>query len=66
MDESKGLIVQELKHLLQCTRAGSGVRDLILNDREDHVTIVYESGSKQVDVTADSGIALIRDVIKML
>ncbi len=64
MSENKSEIVQKLKELLQITRAGSGIKDLILNEQEDCVTIVYAGGSKQVDVTGDSGIALIRDVIK--
>lgn len=64
MEEDKRAIVQKLKELLQITRAGSGVRDLILDGREKCVTIVYECGSKQVNVTADSGIGLVRDVIK--
>lgn len=64
MSENKSEIVQKLKELLQITRAGSGIRDLILDGRERCVTIVYECGSKQVDVTGDSGIALIQDVIK--
>lgn len=64
MSENKSEIVQKLKELLQITRAGSGVKDLILNGQEKCVTIVYECGSKQVDVTGDSGIALIRDVTR--
>lgn len=66
MKEDKRAIVQKLKELLQITRAGSGVRDLILDGKEKCITIVYECGSKQVDVTGDSGIALIQDVIKCL
>lgn len=66
LDECKRLIVRKLKALLQCTRAGSGVKDLILNEKEKCVTIVYECGSKQVNVEADSGIALIRDVIRSI
>lgn len=65
-DEEKRLIVSKLKELLQCTRAGSGVKDLILDGQEKVVTIVYECGSKQVNVDGDSGIALIRDVTRHL
>lgn len=66
MSENKSEIVQKLKELLQITRAGSGVKDLILDERERCVTIVYECGSKQVNVEGDSGIALIRDVIRSI
>lgn len=64
MSENKSEIVQKLKELLQITRAGSGIRDLILDEWERCVAIEYECGSKQVDITGDSGIALIRDVVK--
>lgn len=43
MEEDKRAIVQKLKELLQITREGSGVRDLILDGREKCVTIVYPS-----------------------
>lgn len=66
MNENKREIVQKLKELLQVTRAGSSIKDLILDEQEKCVTIVYECGSKQVDVTGDSGIALIQDVIKRI
>ena len=66
MSENKREIVQKLKELLQITREGSGVKDLILDEKEKCVTIVYECGSKQVNVEADSGIALIRDVIRSI
>lgn len=64
MDADKKVIVQKLKELLQITRAGSSIKDLVLDGQEKCVTIVYECGSKQVDVTGDSGIALIKDVMK--
>lgn len=64
MGEKKREIVQKLKELLQITRAGSSVKDLILDKKEKCVTIVYECGSKQVNVQDDSGIELIRDVTR--
>lgn len=64
--ENKDMIVGYLKPLLQCTRAGSNIKDLVLNDREEYVTIVFEGGTKEVPVMGDSGIALIQDVIKCL
>lgn len=64
VNENKSEIVQKLKELLQSTRAGSSIKDLILDGKEKCVTIVYECGSKQVNVEGDSGIALIRDVTR--
>ncbi len=66
MDECKKLIIQKLKSLLICTRAGSDIKDLMLDDREEYVTLVFDGGSKRIPVMGDSGIALIRDVIKHL
>lgn len=65
-DEDKALIVQKLENLLQWTRAGSGIKNLMLDEEEEYVTIVFEGGTKRVSVTGDSGIAMIRDVIRHL
>lgn len=65
-NECKKTIVRELKFLLQYTRAGSNIKDLVLDDREEYVTIVFENGTKRVPVMGDSGIGLIQDVIKYL
>lgn len=64
--ENKDMIVRYLKPLLQCTRAGSGIKDLVLDEQEEYVTIVFESGTKRVPVMGDSGIGLIQDIIKYL
>ncbi len=64
--ENKDVIVRYLKPLLQCTRAGSGIKDLVLDNQEEYVTIVFEGGTKKAPVMGDSGIALIQDIIKCL
>lgn len=64
--ENKDMIMRYLKPLLQCTRAGSGIKDLVLDDREEYVIIMFEGGTKRVPVMGDSGIGLIQDVIKYL
>ena len=64
--EDKKRIVEGLKLLLKETRAGSGIVDMVLNESETTVTILYKSGSKTVDVSGDSGIALIRDVARRI
>ena len=64
--ENKDMIARYLKPLLQCTRAGSDIKDLVLDNQEQYVTIVFENGTKRVPVMGDSGIALIQDIIKCL
>ncbi len=64
--EDKKRIVEGLKLLLKETRAGSGIVDMVLNESETNVTILYKYGSKTVDVSGDSGIALIRDVTRRI
>ncbi len=64
--EDKKQIVEGLKHLLRETRAGSGIVDMVLDDDETMVTVLYEGGSKRINVDGDSGIALIKDVIKRI
>lgn len=64
--EEKQIILSRLKNLLQCTRAGSGIKSLLMDESEDYVIILFEGGTKRVPVMGDSGIALIQDVIKCL
>lgn len=42
--ENKEDIVKRLKLLLISTRAGSNIADLILNEKEDKVTILFRHG----------------------
>lgn len=67
MNENKKEIVIRLKVLLKATRAGDDIKNLVLSEDENFVTIVWENGyKKDVCVEADSGIALIRDVMNAL
>lgn len=67
MRESKQEIVIRLGILLKATRAGEDIKVLRLSEDEDFVTIVWENGyKKDICVEADSGIALIRDVMNAL
>ena len=67
MNEDKKEIVIRLKVLLNATRAGDDIKKLILSEDENFVTIVWENGAeKKVCVEADSGAALIRDVMNAL
>ena len=69
MKENTFILCQRLLKLVQATRAGADVIDIeyFSNDFTDdaHVDITWASGyTKRVDVTADSGIAMIKDVLR--
>ena len=69
MKENTFILCQRLLKLVQATRAGAEVVDIEYfgnNHTDDaHVDITWASGStKRVDVTADSGIAMIKDVLE--
>ena len=67
LNENKKEIVIRLGILLKATRAGEDIKNLLLSEDENFVTIVWENGAeKKVCVEADSGAALIRDVINAL
>lgn len=65
--ENKREIVIRLGILLKVTRAGDDIKKLVLSEDENFVTIIWENGyQKDVCVEADSGIALIRDVLNVV
>lgn len=65
--ENKEEIVIKLKILLKSTRAGGNIADLILNEEESEITILFRAGeTRKVNIEADSGIAIIKDVITAL
>lgn len=68
MTEDKFLITTELFYTLRRTRAGKDISSLTYertSEFEEYVNITYKDGStKRVCVTADSGIALVWDVVK--
>lgn len=65
--ENKEDIVKRLKLLLIATRAGRDISDLVLSGNQDRVTIVFKSGvTKEVNIEADSGYAIITDVMAQL
>lgn len=67
MKENKADIVMRLKVLLKATRAGSDIADLILSESQDSITILFRpGGTRKVNISGDSGIAIITDVIKAL
>lgn len=65
--EDKREIVARLKLLLKVTRAGSHIKDLLLNEEQNIVTILFTHGeSQKVNIEADSGISIILDVVMTL
>lgn len=65
--ENKKDIVMFLEMLLMATRAGKDIDKLLLSEDQTTVTIQYMNGcKKEVCVEADSGISLIRDVVRVI
>lgn len=67
MNENKQQVCEKLLELLNMTRAGEDIIALTYTKdeyNEEYVTIHWANGYKQkVCVTADSGVAMIRDVM---
>lgn len=67
--ENKANVTQRLLLCLMATRAGADIEEMTYSEGKDRelVSIKFRHGSSlHVDVTADSGLALIQDVIKAL
>lgn len=68
MKEDKTQIIQNLHKVLMSTRAGMDIIDMYyskLPHDTEIVTIRYVNGcKKEINVSCDSGIAMIRDVMK--
>ena len=68
--EDKALVTQKLFALLKTTREYFELESLeygMAGSGSEFVTATFEDGRRQtINVTMDSGIALIRDVIKFL
>ena len=69
MHEDKEKILEKLFQALVLTRAGWGLMDLQYKRESgfETVTAVYANGhTKQINVSCDSGIAMIRDVCRQI
>lgn len=64
--ENKGLIVMELCTLLKHTRDGDDIKDLVYDEEHETVEIIGDSYRTLVNVACDSGIALIKDVLRKI
>ena len=65
--ENKRIILDLLLAAVQQTRAGSDIVDLQYMPESEEVAILYISGGKKyVNVACDSGVAMIRDVMRAI
>lgn len=65
--ENKKKLVEGLTKLIKRTREGKGIKNIVYTkgDGDDEYVIIenYYGKTKTIDVTADSGIALMRDIL---
>lgn len=61
---TKAQLVKEFLKVVKMTRAGEEVRDMYLEG--EYVIIQFDGGSRRAPVGGDSGIALMRDVLKYI
>ena len=65
--ENKQVILNLLLKALKQTRDAFDVEDLIYDGEKETVTVLFISGgTRTVNVAMDSGVAMIRDVMKHL
>lgn len=64
--EDKNLIVTWLYMLLKHTRAGDDIKALVYDEEHETVEIIGDSYRTLVNVACDSGIALIKDVVRAI
>ena len=66
MTEDKQKILNLLVPALQATRDQADLTALEYDEEHEEVVIRYLRGTKKVSVALDSGIAMIRDVLKAM
>lgn len=64
--ENKRLIVAYLYMLLKRTRAGDDIKALVYDEEHETVEIIGHSYRKLLNVACDSGIAIIKDVVRAI
>ena len=65
--EDPQAICDALCEALMLTRAGSDIKELWYDKETQHVTVAYKNGcEKLINVAADSGAAMIRDIMKFI
>lgn len=60
--ENKREILEALLPALQKTRVGRNLQDIVLDENEKWVTLLFRDGEKLIYVAYDSGIAMILDI----
>ena len=65
MTENKQMILNALLEAIQCTRAGDDVTALRFDSKTETVYVDFENNKagRKINVAADSGIAMLRDVL---
>lgn len=66
MREDKQAICDALCKALQLTRSGSDISKIEYHAEGEYVTVYYTSGHININVAFDSGIAMIRDILRGL
>lgn len=67
MHENKQEILDLLVRAVRKTYAGADIEEMIYYEDTEEVIVVYNHGyRKSVNVALDSGIAMIRDVLKQI
>lgn len=68
MHEDKQMICNLLKKTLQATDNASDLCDLVYHkvDNDEIVIVIFAGGTRSVNVTMDSGTAMIRDIMANL
>ena len=66
MREDKQAICTALCKALQLTRSGSDISAIRYNAEGEYVTVYYTTGHININVALDSGMAMIRDILKGL
>ena len=65
--ENKKRICSMLLPVLQETRAGCDLIDIRYDDENETIELIFVAGyKKKVNVTADSGLAMIKDIVQQL
>lgn len=64
--ENKQEILNALLTALKLTRSQHDLEELLYHPDKETVDIIYKKGAVSVNVAMDSGIAMIRDVLKVM
>lgn len=64
MEENKQAILDALLPALKLTRACADIKELRYHKENDRVIIVYDGDCNDVNVSLDSGVAMIIDIAK--